>query len=103
RGLSSVRSGRDAGGRYVLAQVRLPECVRDTHDEYHLHPSVLDSALQASLGLVLAEGHEGPKQAALPFALECLQIHGRTPEMAWVVVRERPGQAGGLQKLDIQL
>lgn len=39
-----------AKGR-VLAQLVLPETLKETLGEYVLHPSLMDSALQATLGL----------------------------------------------------
>jgi acyl transferase domain-containing protein/acyl carrier protein/aryl carrier-like protein len=109
RGLVGLRTGRDAeGGSYVLAQVKLPASVSETRDQYYLHPSVLDSALQASVGLSLeaADGADVAMRPALPFALERLEILERTPVDAWVYVRPSAGQAtgnGSIQKLDVDI
>jgi len=87
RALVRVQTGSEPdGGRFVLAQVALPACVSATREQFVLHPSVLDGALQATMGLALDGGatRGGPQ---LPFALERLEILDRTPEAAWVVVR----------------
>src|SRR2546426_6504144 len=77
--------------------------VADTSRGYVLHPSLMDSALQASIGLI--EGGPESNQPRLPFALETLRIVSPcTPEMfAWV--RYAPGSqaADNVVKLDIDL
>jgi acyl transferase domain-containing protein/acyl carrier protein len=94
RGLVSVQIGtQDQDQRFVLAQVKLPPCVNDTSQQYYLHPSVLDGALQASVGLSLfgtdqeVAGRGAAAGPTLPFALEKLQILDRSPGDAWVYVR----------------
>ena len=109
RGLVGLRTGQDAkGGSYVLAQVKLPANVSATQDQYYLHPSVLDSALQASVGLSLeaTDGADMAMRPALPFALERLEILGRSPVDAWVYVRPSAGEAtgnGSIRKLDVDI
>jgi len=120
RGLRSIQVGtQEDGQRFVLAQVQLPACVSDTADRYYLHPSVLDSALQASLGLPLIANNEAylagevADRPKLPFALERLEIFDRSPRSAWVVVRSSVSRsissitkalsAGAFQKLDIDI
>ncbi|KIH86006.1 SDR family NAD(P)-dependent oxidoreductase [Pseudomonas batumici] len=114
RGLTDVKVGTDAEGQpFVLAQVALPECVSDTHDHYVLHPSVLDSALQAAIGFSLGDGAErvgdGSVPTALPFSLGKLQLLHPCPATATVIVRPNLGAivdgsvAGALQKLDFDI
>ncbi|XXT21475.1 SDR family NAD(P)-dependent oxidoreductase [Sorangium sp. So ce429] len=99
RGLTAVHAGAEADGRrFVVAHVQLPPSASRGRDRYVLHPSVLDCALQASIGLVLGDG---PIKPALPFALEAVEILDRTPSSAWVVVR--PREAGSLERLDIDV
>ena len=65
-----------------------------------LHPSLLDAALQASLGL----GVEGGGETLLPFALERLEVYAALPEAVWVLVRPRSEGTNGLvHKLDLEL
>ncbi|PYS28404.1 MAG: hypothetical protein DMG11_12775, partial [Acidobacteria bacterium] len=91
------------GSGQLLAQLRLPKTVADNSRDYVLHPSLMDSALQASIGLI--EGGPESNQPRLPFALEALRIVSPcTPEMfAWV--RYAPGSqaADNVVKLDIDL
>ena len=98
RGLAWVGRGRDAAGaRYVLAQVRLADRVSATVPDYVLHPGLLDSALQASVGLW---GEGDAARAALPFALERLEVWSPISAEAWVQVREVSEPGSGVQKLD---
>jgi polyketide synthase PksL len=90
------------GSGQVLAQLRLPSVVADTSGDYVLHPSLMDGALQAAVGLIEASESDQPR---LPFALEVLRVISPcTREMiAWV--RYAPGSQAGASvvKLDIDL
>ncbi|WP_116811138.1 SDR family NAD(P)-dependent oxidoreductase [Steroidobacter cummioxidans] len=92
------------GERQQLVEIHLPEAVQGTRNDYVLHPSVMDSVLQAASGL-LVDLTGKPGQPPLPFALESLQVFsGCQPEMfAWA--RHAPGSKPGdaVAKLDIDL
>ena len=97
RSLQSLRRGYDrAGTRFVLAEIELPACVAQSGDQFGLHPSMLDGALQASIALSIDEAGNGGEQTRLPFVLEEMLILGRTPRQCFVVLR-------GTEKLDIEL
>ncbi|MCP5007191.1 MAG: hypothetical protein GY941_25100, partial [Planctomycetes bacterium] len=98
------------GNNQVLAKLSLPSSVHDTLDEYVLHPSLLDSALQSSIGLMLhnsalSDDNKVPLKPSLPYALESLGILGLcTSEMyAWVRYTGDSTPSGKVQKLDIDL
>ncbi|HET8890470.1 MAG TPA: beta-ketoacyl synthase N-terminal-like domain-containing protein [Candidatus Angelobacter sp.] len=92
------------GEKQVLAQLHLPAILEASQHEYVLHPSLVDSALQASIGLIVDVNHV-PSKPIVPFALESLRIMSPcTREMAaWV--RYSPGSKPGDKtvKLDIDL
>src|SRR5581483_2055827 len=70
--LQKVKLGQDASGQpLVLGELSLPKQVGD--DRFVLHPSMMDGALQASIGLLLGTERTEPK-TMLPFALERLQV-----------------------------
>lgn len=101
RGLESVAVGVGGDGRrFALADVVLPESIASTAGDFVLHPSVMDAALQAPIGLML--GNSGMKPA-LPFALGALLIAAECPARAVVVVREAAGSTDKVRKLDIDL
>src|SRR5579864_3415403 len=92
------------GDQQLLAQLCLPAHVQTGHAEYGLHPSLMDAALQASIGF--AEDITAPSlQARVPFALESLRIISDcTQEMyAWVRYSPASQSADKIFKLDIDL
>ncbi|MWV45526.1 SDR family NAD(P)-dependent oxidoreductase [Paenibacillus sp. HJL G12] len=96
------------GEGQVLAKLMMPESVSAVSDDYILHPSMLDSAIQATIGLSIASaassGIAGAKPR-LPFALEELDIIGHCSEHMWAFVRMSEGITtdSHMQKLDIDL
>ncbi|MCP5007373.1 MAG: SDR family NAD(P)-dependent oxidoreductase, partial [Planctomycetes bacterium] len=127
RGIREIYKGENQ----LLAKLSLPSSIRDTQNEYVLHPSLLDSSLQSSIGLllnngVLAKGSEAPPgigkwprgtsksprgtnkstlKPSLPFALESLEILAScTTEMyAWVRYSGGSAASNKVQKFDIDL
>ncbi|MCY7797672.1 polyketide synthase dehydratase domain-containing protein, partial [Bacillus spizizenii] len=49
RAIDSIYTGENG----VLAKLTMPPVISDTVDHYVLHPSMIDSAFQASIGLRL--------------------------------------------------
>ena len=98
RGVESVALG--AG--QALARLRLPESVADTLGGFVLHPSLLDAALQATVGLLRPEA-DSPLH--LPFALDELTVLGDCASAMWAWLRpsadDRPESA--VRKLDLDL
>ncbi|PYP93777.1 MAG: hypothetical protein DMG65_00080, partial [Candidatus Angelobacter sp. Gp1-AA117] len=92
------------GNSQVLAHLRLPRAVEDTWEDYVLHPSVMDGALQACVGLIEG-GLEEFKEPRLPFALESLRVLSPcTREMFGWVRYSKESQAGdNVAKVDIDL
>ncbi|UMR34190.1 SDR family NAD(P)-dependent oxidoreductase [Paenibacillus polymyxa] len=109
QGIEKIYTGVDQ----VLAKLSLPTSVYQTMGQFVMHPSLMDSALQASIGLMMdtygaamSDGKASIKsKPALPFAVEELEVFsGCTSEMwAWVRNREGSRQDGPVQKLDIDL
>ncbi|MCP5003332.1 MAG: SDR family NAD(P)-dependent oxidoreductase, partial [Planctomycetes bacterium] len=106
RGIREIYQGE----KQVLAKLSLPYSVHDTLDGYLLHPGLMDSAIQSSIGLVLnsgalSDGSKAPLKPSIPFALESLEILGScTSEMyAWVRYSSRSATSDKAQKLDIDL
>ncbi|MCX2924136.1 SDR family NAD(P)-dependent oxidoreductase [Streptomyces sp. NEAU-W12] len=106
RGVERLHIGHDE----VLVRLAQPGSVRDTLDAFVLHPSLLDSTLQGSLGMGAASAPETALEVAgmkpsLPFALDELEILGPCTEDMWAWIRYSPGTAkdGKVFKLDIDL
>jgi acyl transferase domain-containing protein len=99
------------GERQVLAKLSLPSAAAETPDQFILHPSLMDSAWQASIGLVMGpgdspfpEGSAGLKPT-LPFALQELEIFSPCTPAMWALLRLAGGSPAGdkVRKLDIHL
>ncbi|MFG1876162.1 SDR family NAD(P)-dependent oxidoreductase [Sphaerisporangium sp. NPDC049003] len=105
RALREVRLGE----REVLATLVVPDCVAATRDDYVLHPSVLDGALQAVYAPEIhAARPDGAAQApewnaALPFTLDSLMVWGSTPATAYAWLREAVGSSDDVRRWDIDL
>ncbi|MBY9087709.1 PfaD family polyunsaturated fatty acid/polyketide biosynthesis protein, partial [Paenibacillus sp. HN-1] len=90
------------GEEQVLAELSLPMSVRDTEEQYVLHPGIMDAALQASLGLRM--GSED-RRAALPFALREIEIISPCTPKMWAWIRNSSNSQAGdqVRKLDLDL
>jgi polyketide synthase PksL len=99
QGIAALHRGTDQ----VLAQLRLPANVAEKSADYVLHPSLMDSALQATVGLI--DGDPESSKPRLPFALETLRIVSPcTPQMfAWVRYAQSSQAGDNVLKLDIDL
>nr|WGE01483.1 polyketide synthase dehydratase domain-containing protein [Bacillus velezensis] len=106
KGVRLVYKGEDRS----LAKLKLPESVSHTKADYILHPSMMDGALQAAEYLQnvtrapLTESGE-PFKAALPFALEELDVLNPCADDMWVHVTFSANNKAGdpIQKADIDL
>lgn len=100
RGIISVYKGNNQ----VLALLRLPSAVEESQKSYLLHPSLMDSALQASVCLAEDLNKLG-NNPPMPFALESIQIISACPAEVLVWVRyasdSQPGDS--VRKYDIDL
>ena len=89
RGIEQIYLGQGQ----ILAKLVLPASVSGTSDRFVLHPSIMDSALQATLGLVMASGaFRSPGGIALskpllPFALQELEVLGGCTSVMWALIR----------------
>ncbi|WAT23108.1 SDR family NAD(P)-dependent oxidoreductase [Bacillus halotolerans] len=95
------------GANEALAKLSLPSVVSHTQDHYVLHPSMIDAAFQASIGLRLGteDASLTESQAMLPFALQDVQIFKDCEPSMWARVKysEDSTAADRIQKLDIDL
>ncbi|MGG4439282.1 SDR family NAD(P)-dependent oxidoreductase [Brevibacillus fortis] len=99
------------GKSQVLAKLSLPASVSEIENPFVLHPSLMDSALQASIGLMMGGedtlSADGPssRKPSLPFAMEEVEIHGKCTSSMWAYVRYSANSSvdDKVQKLDIDL
>uniref|UniRef100_UPI00272B21A7 type I polyketide synthase n=1 Tax=Vallitalea guaymasensis TaxID=1185412 RepID=UPI00272B21A7 len=90
------------GNNEVLAKLVLPSVIQDTCDQYILHPCMMDSALQASIGLMLEDNE---KKLTLPFTLEEVKIHNSCTKYMWAYLRNsgKSNLEDSVKKIDIDL
>ena len=93
----------DYSASEVLAELSLPQALIKENDAYYLHPSIMDAALQASMGLAL--GNESASFTVnVPFSLKTLQIIQPTVNATYAYVRAQDlTSAGQLLRADILL
>jgi polyketide synthase PksN len=97
QGIEELRVGK---GR-VLAKLLLPASLIHAQEQYVLHPTLMDAALQASIGFSLRRRDE---QGALPIALDELHILRCCSSRMWAVIRPSgDGSSEKARKLDIDL
>ncbi|HWP96053.1 MAG TPA: SDR family NAD(P)-dependent oxidoreductase, partial [Syntrophomonadaceae bacterium] len=102
RGIEEVYVGSDQ----VLARLSLPFSVSETKGDYVLHPSMMDSALQASIGLMINSGNKDSMislKPSLPFALQEIEVFNRCTSSMWAFICFSEGSKATdkVQKLDI--
>ncbi|MBO9699913.1 MAG: polyketide synthase dehydratase domain-containing protein [Sporocytophaga sp.] len=92
------------GDKEVVAYLHLPTVAEADQNDYHLHPSLMDSALQSSIGLT-ADLKEGLNKPILPFALDSLQIISacKNEMVAWVRYSSGSSPDDKIMKIDIDL
>jgi polyketide synthase PksM len=95
----------------VLAKLSLPSSVSNTQNQFILHPSLMDSALQASVGFMMSAGLDMPSdsktplKSSLPFALQELEVLSSCTSVMWALIQPSDGSTAEdkVQKLDIDL
>lgn len=98
----AVHENADAGDQ-VLARLELADFLIGSLDDFSLHPSLLDGALQAAIGLALDDKDRAPATAALPFSIETVDILGPCECCMWAHVRAASAPDAALRKMDIDL
>lgn len=107
QGINGIYRGADQ----MLAKFSLPPSVSNTMAQFVLHPSLMDSALQASIGSILNDGEVVSSERgillkpALLFALQELEIINSCSSTMWALIRNSYGAKTGnsVKKLDIDL
>ena len=88
--LSKIIIGKQNENPQVLARLNLPVSLGNQSQTLSvLEPSLLDGALQASIGLF-----ENTGEAKIPFALGELAVHGKCTAEMWAWLREDTQAAG---------
>ena len=94
----------EKGTNQLLANLHLADLKDSEKQRFMLHPGMLDSALQSSIGFA-SDLSTIPKNPSLPFALENIQIYSQFSEsmLVWVRYSDGYGPDDNVSKLDIDL
>lgn len=108
RSMRGVWVGKDAEqAPTVLVRLDLPDAARPEANRFGLHPSILDGALQASLGLMRVPGDVSAAPARMtpyvPYALDMLEVFAACHGAAYAVIRNGIGSSAALRKLEVTL
>jgi len=96
QGITDLRSD----GNEAIARLHLPGAA---DSRFGLHPAMMDSAMQCTIGLLAGLDGEGGA-TVMPFAFDDMIVHGGTTDEMWVWVRRAPGAPiTGMPSLDIDL
>ncbi len=92
------------GNDQLVARLHLPKGSFNDSSDYRLHPSLMDGALQSSIGLLPDLGAI-PENPMVPFALEKIQVLSPCTEdmYVWVRYSEGSGADNKIVKLDIDI
>ena len=94
------------GENEVLATVLLPEILEDDENTsaFELHPSIMDSVFQSTIGLITALDTISEKPS-LPFLVESLRIYKRCTEkmVAWIRKSSTRVASSDTLKVDIDI
>lgn len=87
------------GDNCALVKLKLPSCVRSNKEQFVLHPSILDSAMQAYVGIEISK--DGNQAIALPYAVETVDIYNKCNDDGWALVEVQ--EQGNLKKMRITI
>ncbi|WP_165583431.1 SDR family NAD(P)-dependent oxidoreductase [Aquimarina atlantica] len=92
------------GDEQLLAKLTLSIKTKDDPNHFILHPGIMDSALQACIGLMV-DINNLPARPLLPFALESVRIISKCTSKMYVWIRYAPDCKPGdrVIKLDLDL
>ena len=95
KGHRSVVRIQSSGANEMLVTLTLPESVG--MENYYIHPSILDGAFQSLLAMEIAS----QSTAAIPFALDSIQIFKPLEKNCRAIISKRTGTKQNLLKHDI--
>ncbi|ACL75234.1 SDR family NAD(P)-dependent oxidoreductase [Ruminiclostridium cellulolyticum] len=84
----------------ALALIKLPEGLENTFDRFVLHPSIIDSALQASAILI---GKTLNDAVYLPYSIGEIKILGPIPAKCYAYVKTSDTGKGGVKGFNIKI
>jgi|GEM_PF-1005358 len=104
RGIERLYTGKDM----VLAKISIPKFLKKDAGEYVLHPSMIDSAIQATIAITLENDKDADgksRNLSLPFALKKLEVLHNCRDNMWAFIKRAqcPHLSDNIQEFDIDL
>jgi acyl transferase domain-containing protein/tryptophanase/acyl carrier protein len=101
--LKSIRTIYRGDGQ-MLALLSLPQAVEDGYEDYHIHPGIVESALQVAIGLLTGLAPQSVPPL-LPFELGSLKLFSPCHKEMYAWIRYSKGSKPGdrILKVDIDL
>ncbi|WP_160138415.1 SDR family NAD(P)-dependent oxidoreductase [Chryseobacterium sp. c4a] len=93
------------GENQLLVKLKLPSFLKESINEFALHPCMVDAAVHASLAFTLNESLSSTRTGALLFGMDKMKIHGSCSEEMWATVKFSKNSKieDKVQKLDIEI
>jgi polyketide synthase PksM len=100
--IEQLKKQKGQGINQILAEIQLPVSLRNNQNNYILHPSLMDSALQVATGLI---SDSFQNQLSTPFALEslCIETPFSKEMFVWVGYSQGCNPEDTIIRLDIDL
>ncbi len=96
--------------RKLVADINFPDCLGGKSDEFKFHPSILDAALQASIGFVFLEDtsendSDTISDTTVPFAFDSVELLRSITATSNIsaVIRSISKNEDPIQKMDVDL
>ncbi len=87
---------------HVLARLTLPTAASSTRDQFVLHPSIMDGALQSIVGFGLASNTKY-QTLVVPFAMQEVNVFGPCTSSMWALVRKADDGGNRVERFDIDV
>ncbi|MBN2441654.1 MAG: SDR family NAD(P)-dependent oxidoreductase [Spirochaetales bacterium] len=98
QGVTALYTGQDK----VLAKIIVPSVVLNSLDQYVMHPSIIDSALQSIAGLIMDSG--GISAPFSDFTIDELEVYSDCKATMWALIQHSDsGKTGESNKVDIDV
>lgn len=87
----------------VLALLELPAVLKTGNRDAWWLPSILDAALQATVGSRLGKKSNEPEKLSLPYSIDTVQALAAMPETCWVYIEPATSNETDIHKQNIYL
>ncbi|MCG8569833.1 MAG: type I polyketide synthase, partial [Spirochaetes bacterium] len=94
------------GENIILARISAPASVMNNLEQFYLHPALIDSAFQATIGFLFHSDQTlATQQTYLPFALDEMEIYHKTQPEMWAIINtgKKYQSSNEIKKMDIDL